>query len=127
MSRCITAMAALVFTVSAQVAFAATAETPKAAAPKAETTSQTDPANAQPSTGKSTKAEIAEAQENRKKPLQRCDQLADKAQQDCLQKARQRIVESRKKREASGDKRSPARAKSAEADKSAAKDASTSR
>ena len=130
MSRCIKAVAALVLSLSAQLSSAATAEGPKGtqkAATKTETASQADPANAQPSTGKSTKAEIAEAQENRKKPLQRCDQLADKAQQDCLQKARQRIVEARKKREASGEKRAPSRAKSAEGDTSAAKDASPSR
>ena len=46
--------------------------------------------------------EAAKAEENRKKPLQRCDQLADKAQLDCLQKARERVLEARKKREAAG-------------------------
>ena len=46
------------------------------------------------------KSERAQAEENRRKPLQRCDQLAEKAQVDCLQKARERIVEARRKREA---------------------------
>ena len=46
--------------------------------------------------------EVAEADAARKKPLQRCDQLKDKAELDCLQKARERIVEARKKRETSG-------------------------
>jgi hypothetical protein len=47
-------------------------------------------------------SEVAEAEAARKKPLQRCDQLKDKAQVECLQKARERIVEARGKREASG-------------------------
>ena len=46
--------------------------------------------------------EAAEANAARKKPLQRCDQLKDKAELECLEKARERIVEARKKREASG-------------------------
>jgi hypothetical protein len=46
--------------------------------------------------------EAAEAETARKKPLQRCDQLKDKAELECLQKARERIVEARKKRESSG-------------------------
>jgi hypothetical protein len=130
-SRCIKAVAALVLATSVQLAVAATVESPKgdaakAAAPKGEP-STADPANAQPSTGKSTKAETAKADENRKKPLQRCDQLAEKAQQDCLEKARQRIVEARKKREASGDKGATPRPKSAEANTSGAKDGPTSR
>ena len=52
-----------------------------------------------------TKGEVAKADENRKKPLQRCDELKDKAQLDCLQKARERIVEARAKREAKGEKK----------------------
>ena len=52
-----------------------------------------------------TKGEVAKADENRKKPLQRCDELKDKAQLDCLQKARERVVEARAKREAKGDKK----------------------
>ena len=47
----------------------------------------------------STKTETAKADENRKKPLQRCDELKDQAQLDCLKKARERIVEARAKRE----------------------------
>jgi hypothetical protein len=50
------------------------------------------------------KSAPAKAEQNRKKPLQRCDELADKAQLDCLQKARQSVVEARKKREASSGK-----------------------
>jgi hypothetical protein len=64
-----------------------------------------EPAKAEPAKGPSTKAETAKADENRKKPLQRCDQLTDKAQHECLQKARQRVVEARQKREAAGEKR----------------------
>jgi hypothetical protein len=45
--------------------------------------------------------EVAEADAARKKPLQRCDQVSDKAEIACLQKAREGIVEARKKREAS--------------------------
>jgi hypothetical protein len=55
--------------------------------------------------------ETAKADENRKKPLQRCDQLADKAQLDCLQKARERILEARSKREASAKGADAQRAK----------------
>jgi hypothetical protein len=93
---------------SVHAAFAATAETgkaeaAKAAAAKGETT-KGERAKAPPPTAPSSKAETAKADENRKKPLQRCDELADKAQQDCLQKARQRIVEARKKREGSAAK-----------------------
>ena len=135
MSRRIKAAAALIFAMSVQAAVAATAETGKgdaarAATPKSETKAETpraDPSNAQPSTGKSTKAETAKADENRKKPLQRCDELADKAQHDCLQKARQRIVEARKKREASGEKGVVAHGKSAQSPSSDAKDGPTSR
>jgi hypothetical protein len=83
------AAAALIAALGAHPAIAATAESTKAETP--------------PKT-ESTPADRAKADENRKKPLQRCDQLADKAQQDCLQKARQRIVEARKKREASAAK-----------------------
>lgn len=45
--------------------------------------------------------ENAKADANRRTPLQRCDQLAEKAQLECLQKARERVVEARSKREAS--------------------------
>ena len=57
-------------------------------------------------------SETAKADAARKKPLQRCDQMSDKAELDCLQKARERIVEARKKREGAaqkqGDKQSNA-------------------
>lgn len=46
-------------------------------------------------------SDVAKAEAARKKPLQRCDELADKAQLECLQKARERIVEARQKREGS--------------------------
>ena len=52
----------------------------------------------------STRGETAKADENRKKPLQRCDQLKDQAQLQCLKKARQQIVEARAKREAKAAK-----------------------
>jgi hypothetical protein len=45
--------------------------------------------------------EVADADAARKKPLQRCDQLSDKAEIACLQKAREGIVAARKKRETS--------------------------
>jgi len=45
--------------------------------------------------------EVAKADKARSKPLQRCDQLIDKAELDCLHKAREGIVEARRKREAS--------------------------
>ena len=44
-------------------------------------------------------ADTKEAEKAREKPLQRCDELADKAQMECLQKARERVLEARKKRE----------------------------
>jgi hypothetical protein len=42
-----------------------------------------------------------DAQKNRRKPLQRCDQLKGDAELDCLKKARERVVDARKKREIS--------------------------
>ncbi len=54
--------------------------------------------------GDTVKAAPAQAEENRRKPLQRCDELADKAQLDCLEQARQRVVEARAKREAASAK-----------------------
>jgi hypothetical protein len=48
--------------------------------------------------------ETVKADADRRKPLQRCDQLAEKAQLDCLQKARERVVEARSKREAAAEK-----------------------
>jgi hypothetical protein len=50
------------------------------------------------------KSETAKADENRKKPLRRCDELADNAQLECLRKAREKIVELRQKREAAAEK-----------------------
>lgn len=47
------------------------------------------------------KAEVSKAEAARKQPLQRCDQLADKAQVECLRKARERIEASRRDREGS--------------------------
>ena len=44
-------------------------------------------------------ADKKEAEKAREKPLQRCDELADKAQLECLQKARERVLDARKKRE----------------------------
>ena len=49
-------------------------------------------------------SETAKADAARKKPLQRCDQMTDQAELDCLQKARERIVEARKKREGAAQK-----------------------
>ena len=58
-------------------------------------------------------SEVAQADAQRKKPLQRCDQLSDKAEIECLQKARERIVEARQKRQAPAqDDKAAARAKS---------------
>jgi hypothetical protein len=45
--------------------------------------------------------EAARADAARKKPLQRCDQLQDQAEIECLKKARERIVEARQQRESS--------------------------
>ena len=53
-------------------------------------------------TASAASGEVAKADADRKKPLRRCDQLKDKAELECLQKARESIVEARKKREASG-------------------------
>jgi hypothetical protein len=72
------------------------------------------------------------AQKNRRKPLQRCDQLKGDAELECLQKARERVVEARKKREtgatnAEAEKgtRKDAGATKAEAQKSARKQAAS--
>ena len=61
-------------------------------------------------------SETAKADAARKKPLQRCDQLNDKAEIDCLHKARERIVEARKKRETVGAKQSEGASKAASAE-----------
>lgn len=55
--------------------------------------------------------ETAKADAVRKKPLQRCDQLKDKAEIECLNKARERIVEARRQRETSakGEAGAPAK------------------
>lgn len=50
------------------------------------------------------KIDQAKAEAARNKPLQRCDQLKDKAQVECLDKARERIVEARQKRESKSGK-----------------------
>ena len=52
--------------------------------------------------GESKAGDTAQAAKARSKPLQRCDQLKEKAELECLQKARERIVEARRKREAGG-------------------------
>jgi hypothetical protein len=44
-------------------------------------------------------AEADKAEKNRRKPLQRCDQLKGDAELECLKKARERVVEARQKRE----------------------------
>jgi FtsZ-interacting cell division protein ZipA len=49
-------------------------------------------------------SETAKADAARKKPLQRCDQMTDQAELDCLKKARERIVADRKKREGAAQK-----------------------
>jgi hypothetical protein len=72
-------------------------------------TAKNDAVKTDPAKNDAVKTEPAKAEQNRKKPLQRCDQLADKAQLDCLEKARERAVEARKKREASGAKSTGAR------------------
>jgi hypothetical protein len=46
-----------------------------------------------------TAADTENAQKNRRKPLQRCDELKGDAELECLKKARERVVEARKKRE----------------------------
>ena len=58
--------------------------------------------------------ETAKADAARKKPLQRCDQLNDQAELDCLQKARERIVEARKKREGAAQKADEKQSKAAQ-------------
>ena len=52
--------------------------------------------------GAAAAGETANAEANRRKPLQRCDQLNGKAEIECLKKARERIVEARRTREAAG-------------------------
>ena len=44
----------------------------------------------------------------RKKPLQRCDQLKGQPELDCLNKAREGIVEARRKRESAAEDKSKA-------------------
>jgi hypothetical protein len=65
---------------------------------------KSEPAKSEPAKAEPAKSEVAKADQNRKKPLQRCDELAGKAQLECLKKARERIVEARNKREAAGEK-----------------------
>lgn len=59
-------------------------------------------------------SETAKADAARKKPLQRCDQMADQAELDCLHKARERIVEARKKREGAAQKQDEKQSKAAQ-------------
>ena len=54
---------------------------------------------------KNAAADKKEAQVARDKPLLRCDHLTDKAQIDCLTKARERVLEARQKRESKGETR----------------------
>jgi hypothetical protein len=49
----------------------------------------------------SASGEVAKADAERKKPLQRCDQMKGDPQLECLKKARENVVEARKKRESS--------------------------
>ena len=58
-------------------------------------------------------SETAKADAARKKPLQRCDQLNQQAELDCLHKARERIIEARQKREKSSNAPAETPAKSA--------------
>jgi len=51
--------------------------------------------------GHAAEGDVAQAEAQRKKPLQRCDQLKGDAELDCLRKAREHVVEARKKRESS--------------------------
>ena len=60
-------------------------------------------------------SDVAQADAQRKKPLQRCDQLSDQAEIECLRKARERIVEARQKRQTAA-KRAPAAAPRAKRD-----------
>lgn len=96
--------AALLMALACAPAFGA--ESAKSEAPKTEGAKSDAPKSAAADPGKpeAPTTDPAKAAENRKKPLQRCDQLVDKAQLDCLQRARERVVEARKKREAAGAK-----------------------
>ena len=58
-------------------------------------------------------SESAQSDAQRRKPLQRCDQLKGQAELDCLNTARKRIVEARKKRESAADDKSKAESASA--------------
>ena len=53
--------------------------------------------------------DAAQADAARKKPLQRCDQLKAEAEIECLKKARERISETRKQREAKGEAKEAAK------------------
>jgi hypothetical protein len=54
-----------------------------------------------PLAGHTASGEVAKADAERKKPLQRCDQMKGDAQLGCLKKAREHIVDARNKRESS--------------------------
>lgn len=82
-------------------AVSAAVDVAKKEAPKSDV-AKTEPVKGDPGKKEATKNEVAKADAARKKPLQRCDQVSDKAEIECLQKARERVVEARRKREASG-------------------------
>ena len=84
--------AALAFALAVPCAFAAAADAPKSAAAPGASTQEP-------------RANVAEAERNRKKPLQRCDQLSGQAQLECLEQARERIVDARAKRQTSEKER----------------------
>ena len=99
----------ILWTVTACVAalclpvLAAGGEAKKAEVAKGETvkgeTAKAETAKGEVGKGTATKGEVAKADAQRKKPLQRCDQLKGDAELECLKKARERVVEARKKRE----------------------------
>ena len=94
----------ILWTVTACVAalclpvLAAGGEAKKAEVAKSET-AKGETAKGEVGKGTATKGEVAKADAQRKKPLQRCDQLKGDAELECLKKARERVVEARKKRE----------------------------
>ena len=105
--------------------YAAAAE-PAKAAPAKPAAEKAPAAKGNAETAQPPKSETAKADENRRKPLQRCDQVADKAQVECLKKARERIVEARSKREAAGENDPKSKAKGVESAKSSSAPAAKS-
>ena len=71
-------------------------------------------------------SDAAQADVNRKKPLQRCDQMNGKAELECLKKARENIVEARKKRESTAEAKKASGKSAAEAKTDAGKTADAS-